>query len=76
MVARLEQQLSGTTRGELSFEERLGLLIQHELLERQPCRLRQQLRWARFPQAATLEDLDLKAARGLDRNAQRRAARK
>jgi hypothetical protein len=56
MVARLEQQLSGTTRGELSFEERLGLLIQHELLERQPCRL--------------------KAARGLDRNAQRRAARK
>jgi DNA replication protein DnaC len=62
MAAGLEQQLSGTTTGDLSFEERLGLLIQHELLERQSCRLRQRLRWA-------LEDLDLKAARGLDRNA-------
>jgi DNA replication protein DnaC len=69
MAAGLEQQLSGTTTGELSFEERLGLLIQQELLERQSCRLRQRLRWARFPQAAALEDLDLKAARGLDRNA-------
>ncbi len=69
MAAGLEQQLSGTTSGELSFEERLGLLIQHELLERQSCRLRQRLRWARFPQPAALEDLDLKAARGLDRNA-------
>ena len=42
-------------------------LIQNELVERQSCRLRQRLRWAKLTQPASLEDLDLKAARGLDR---------
>jgi DNA replication protein DnaC len=69
MACGLEQQLSSSTSTELSFEERLGLLLQHELLERQACRLRQRLRWAKFPQTAALEDLDLKAARGIDRSA-------
>jgi DNA replication protein DnaC len=67
MAAALEQQLTTQASSELSFDERLGLLIQHELVERQSCRLRQRLRWAKFPQPAALEDLDLKAARGLDR---------
>jgi DNA replication protein DnaC len=69
MAAGLEQQLSSSTSTELSFEERLGLLLQQELIERQSCRLRQRLRWAKFPQSAALEELDLKAARGIDRNA-------
>jgi DNA replication protein DnaC len=41
----------------------------HELVERQSCRLRQRLRWAKLTQSAALEDLDLKAPRGLDRTA-------
>jgi len=69
MAAALEQQLTTLTSHELSFDERLGLLIQHELVERQSCRLRQRLRWAKLTQPAALEDLDLKAARGLDRAA-------
>jgi DNA replication protein DnaC len=69
MAAALEQQLATLTSNELSFDERLGLLIQHELIERQSCRLRQRLRWAKLTQPAALEDLDLKAARGLDRAA-------
>ena len=69
MAAALEQQLTTLTSNELSFDERLGLLIQHELVERQSCRLRQRLRWAKLTQPAALEDLDLKAARGLDRAA-------
>ena len=68
MAAALEQQLTTLQSNELSFDERLGLLIQHELIERQSCRLRQRLRWAKLAQPAALEDLDLKAARGLDRN--------
>ena len=46
MAAALEQQLSTQTANELTFDERLVLLIQHELVERQSCRLRQRLRWA------------------------------
>lgn len=69
MAAALEQQLTTLASNELTFDERLGLLIQHELIERQSCRLRQRLRWAKLTQPAALEDLDLKAARGLDRTA-------
>jgi DNA replication protein DnaC len=69
MAAALEQQLTTLASNDLNFEERLGLLIQHELIERQSCRLRQRLRWAKFTQVAALEDLDLKAARGIDRAA-------
>lgn len=69
MAAALEQQLSTQASNELTFDERLALLIQHELVERQSCRLRQRLRWAKLTQSAALEDLDLKAPRGLDRTA-------
>ena len=66
MAAALEQQLAGGDRSALSFEERLGLLIQHERVERSSLRLAQRLRWARLPLPACLEDLDIRAARGLD----------
>ena len=69
MAAAFEQQLTSPTTGDLTFDERLALLIQHELVERQSCRLRQRLRWAKLTQSAALEDLDLKAPRGLDRAA-------
>jgi DNA replication protein DnaC len=69
MAAALEQQLTTPSASELTFDERLALLIQHELVERQSCRLRQRLRWAKLTQSAALEDIDLKAPRGLDRTA-------
>ena len=69
MAAALEQQLTTQASNALTFDERLALLIQHELVERQSCRLRQRLRWAKLTQSAALEDLDLKAPRGLDRAA-------
>ena len=69
MAAALEQQLTTQASSALTFDERLALLIQHELVERQSCRLRQRLRWAKLTQSAALEDLDLKAPRGLDRAA-------
>ena len=39
MAAALEQQLSSPDRSQLSFEERLGLMIQHEVTDRGSARL-------------------------------------
>lgn len=66
MAAALEQQLTTPDRSQLSFEERLGLMIQHEFTERGSARLAQRLRWARLPQGAVIEDLDTSSLRGLD----------
>ena len=66
MAAALEQQLSNGEPAALSFEERLGIMIQHEITERASARLTQRLRWARLPQGAVLEDLNTAAMRGLD----------
>lgn len=65
MAASLEQQHHNADRAALSFEERLGLMIQHEVTERASARLAQRLRWARLPQGAVMEDLDTQAVRGL-----------
>ena len=64
MAAALAHQ--GSEARELDFDERLGLLIQHELTERASVRLAQRLRWAKLPQSAALEDLDTRTPRGLD----------
>jgi len=66
MAAALEQQLADADRAALAFEERLGLMIQHELTERASARLAQRLRWARLPHGAVIEDLDTQTVRGLD----------
>lgn len=52
----------------LSFEERLGLLIDREITERANRRLATRLRFARLRQEACLEDIDFRAPRGLDRS--------
>jgi len=66
MAAALEQLISTTKHDGLSFEERLSLMIQHELTDRGSKRLAQRLRWARLPQSAALEDLDTRTPRGID----------
>lgn len=52
----------------LSFLERLGLLVDRELLERDNRRLTSRLRQAKLKQSAALEDIDYRAARQLDRS--------
>lgn len=66
MAAGLEQLLATGQHTRLSFEERLSLLIQHEVTDRQSKRLAQRLRWAKLPQSAALEDLDIRTPRGID----------
>ena len=63
----LEAQLANPQYAELTFEERLGLLVDQEHLHRQNVRLARHLKAAAFQHAATVPDLDLGASRGLDR---------
>jgi DNA replication protein DnaC len=66
MAASLEQQLVSPDTKRQSFENRLGLMIQQERLERGNARLAQRLRWAKLPLSACLEDLDTRTPRGID----------
>ncbi|MGH8168860.1 MAG: IS21-like element helper ATPase IstB [Woeseiaceae bacterium] len=66
MAASLEQQLASPDVGSQSFENRLGLMLQQEIIERGNARLVQRLRWAKLPIQACLEDLDTRSARGID----------
>jgi DNA replication protein DnaC len=66
MAAALEQQLASPDHSGRSFEDRLALMIQHELTERASYRMGQRLRWARLPMSACVEDLDTRAPRGID----------
>jgi DNA replication protein DnaC len=63
----LQQQLGNPQYAQLAFEERLALLVDLEYTRRQDRRLHRQVKQAGFPLSATLEDLDLSPARGLDR---------
>lgn len=63
----LREQQTNPKYLELSFEERLALLVDQECTRRHDNRIRYALRTAAFPMQAAPEDLDLSSARGLDR---------
>lgn len=65
--AAFEDQLQNPRYADLSFEERLGLLVDVEITRRTNDRLHRRIKSASFPLQATLEDLDLSAGRGLKR---------
>ena len=51
----------------LTFEQRLGLMIDREATERENKRLIVRLKFASLRQTAIVEDVDLRAPRGIDR---------
>ena len=67
MAKALEEQRRQPDTAELTFEDRLALLVDREALERDSKRLAARLRFAGLRQQATPEDVDHRAARGLDR---------
>lgn len=70
MAKGLREQLDQPkTYQDLPFEDRLGILLDREILDRENRRLASRLRAAKFPVNACLEDLDYRAKRHLDRNA-------
>lgn len=62
------QQLEQPNTQQLSFEERLALLVDRERTHRDNRRLRRLLRSASFKQQACVEEIDYQAKRGLDRS--------
>lgn len=67
MARALTQQGSIAEIGQLSFEERLGLLVDCEVAERESRQNNARLKRAKLRQAATPEDIDFHHARGLDK---------
>jgi DNA replication protein DnaC len=67
MAAALADQSATPDITDLSFEERLGLLVDREMTERDNRRMTSRLRRARLRHNAILEDLDYRHSRGLDK---------
>ena len=67
MARAIDDQRRQPDIAALSFEERLALLLDREATDRENKRLTARLRFAALRQAAVVEDVDLRSARGLDR---------
>lgn len=67
MAKALETQMETNDIQELAFEDRLGLLVDAEVIAKENKRLQSRLKNARLRLSACMEDLDLKTSRGLDR---------
>src|SRR5712691_1827851 len=67
MSHALVEQMQMPEIATLTFEERLGLLVDRECTEREDRRLTTRLRQAKPRQAACLEDLDYHQPRGLEK---------
>jgi DNA replication protein DnaC len=67
MAAALQEQRQLPDCDAMTFEERLGLLVDRETTARDNRHLAQRLKRARLRQSAVAEDIDFKQRRGLDR---------
>jgi DNA replication protein DnaC len=68
MARTLEEQMQMPDIESLSFEERLGLLVDMEATDRENRRLKARLTKARLRQNASVEDIDFRHPRGLDKS--------
>lgn len=67
MAEAFREQLGKDAEG-LSFEERFGLIVDHEWTHRQDRRLARLIKDAKFRLPAAVEDIDFHQPRGLDRH--------
>jgi DNA replication protein DnaC len=67
MAEGLRQQLGSAEHGRLAFDDRLGLLVDAEWIAREQRKLAKRLRAAKLRYPASIEDVDFKHPRGLDR---------
>jgi len=68
MLKALQEQQEIREIEALSFEERLGLILDREMTERQSKRLQTRLKKARLRHRAAVEDIDYRHPRSLDRS--------
>jgi DNA replication protein DnaC len=67
MLKAFQEQTASSQYKDLTFEERLGLLVDREITEQENRRLTSRLRRASLRQQACLEDLDYSSRRNLDK---------
>jgi DNA replication protein DnaC len=67
MAAALQEQERMSAAHGLSFEDRLGLLIEREVTNREDRRLTRLLQLAKLHTQAAVEDIDFRTSRGIDR---------
>lgn len=67
MLKALEEQMQIPDIDKLSFEERLGLMVDREMTERENRRFNTRVRKAKLRQNACVEDIDFRHKRGLDK---------
>ena len=67
MVKALTEQQQMAEVESLGFEERLGLLVDREATERENRKLATRLKKAKLRQSASIEDLDFRRSRGMDK---------
>ena len=68
MALTLEEQMQMPDIESLSFEERLGLMVDRENSYRENRRLKTRLKKAKLKQNACVEDIDFRHPRGLDKS--------
>jgi DNA replication protein DnaC len=68
MAKALKEQWEIEDINDMSFEERLGLLVEREAVVRESRRLQTRLRKAKLRQNACIEDVDFRHPRGLDKS--------
>jgi DNA replication protein DnaC len=68
MAEAFRSQAQQTGLADLSFEERLAMLVDQEWIWRQNRALARRLTQAKFRYRASVEDIDFRLARGLDRS--------
>ena len=67
MIEALRSQEGQKDINQLSFSERIGLLLEHEILSKEDRRLASLLRQAKLREAANIESIIYKAQRGLQK---------
>jgi len=68
MLRGLQEQQSTQSAEQLTFEDRLALLVDRELMDRENKRAAMRLKHARLRHEAVIEDIDFRHPRGLDKS--------
>ena len=68
MASALQHQTEQPQLHQLPFEDRFALLLEAERASRDQSRIKRLLRQAQFRQQASLEDIDWRAGRGIDKS--------
>lgn len=68
MADAYQHQLQQPKLHELGFDDRLGLLVEYEVSERESRKLGRLIRSAQLPDHRTLEDIDYRESRGIEKS--------